>query len=271
MGKLQTVPEKPVHILTLGVLLTLVLLTYTNQVDDLDLWWHLKSGEQILTTRSIPFTDSFSFTAETPASLASLGTNEVASQEIPSDFAHWSMNLNHSWLGQVILYLAFSSAGPVGIGLLLAIVCILTFIFLYLAMRRQGAGPVVSLLTLTLIIFVAKDFSYTRPQIFSFLCFAVLMYLYVDYIQGGRKLYLAPILMVFWANLHGGVILGTVALGLLICGELCRYIVYRIRQHSFPALSGRRLAILIIIGLLCLLASCLNPNIYKIYLFLIDP
>src|SRR5262245_11657663 len=30
----------------------------------LDFWWHLKAGEVIATTRSIPLVDAFSFTAE---------------------------------------------------------------------------------------------------------------------------------------------------------------------------------------------------------------
>ena len=34
---------------------------------DPDLWWHLKAGEQIVTTRSIPHVDDFSFTKRVPS------------------------------------------------------------------------------------------------------------------------------------------------------------------------------------------------------------
>ena len=50
-------------------LLALVFTVYANRVDDLDLWWHLKSGEKIVQDRGIATQDNFSFTTITPADL----------------------------------------------------------------------------------------------------------------------------------------------------------------------------------------------------------
>jgi len=44
-----------------------------NRVDDFDLWWHLKSGELIVRTGSLPSSDIFSYTTVTPKSLLRVG------------------------------------------------------------------------------------------------------------------------------------------------------------------------------------------------------
>src|SRR5262245_32078523 len=54
---------------------------------DPDLWWHLKTGEQIVTTKTIPHTDDYSFTKT--------GTEWVA----------------HEWLTEVVLYGVFKFLG----------------------------------------------------------------------------------------------------------------------------------------------------------------
>src|SRR5437763_4449079 len=66
---------------TLAFALTvLTVLTVRDRFNDPDLWWHLKTGEIIWTTHSIPQTDVFSFT-----------TNQHA----------WTA---HEWLSQVTIY-----------------------------------------------------------------------------------------------------------------------------------------------------------------------
>ena len=77
----------------------LAVLTVRSRFDDPDMWWHLKSGEIISTTHTIPTTDIFSYT-----------TNHHAS--VP-----------HEWLSQVFIYGAYKAGGYSGLMLWL---CILT-------------------------------------------------------------------------------------------------------------------------------------------------
>jgi hypothetical protein len=42
--------------------LVTVFLTYANEIDDLDFWWHLRAGELIYETHEIPQKDDFSYT-----------------------------------------------------------------------------------------------------------------------------------------------------------------------------------------------------------------
>src|SRR3989442_3061953 len=72
-------------------LIVLTVLTVRSRLNDPDLWWHLKTGEIIWTTHSIPRTDLFSFT-----------TNNHA----------WTA---HEWLSQVSIYGAWKLGGYTGL------------------------------------------------------------------------------------------------------------------------------------------------------------
>ena len=60
------------------------------RIADLDFWWHLKTGQIILETATVPDHEIYSFTAN--------GREYI----------------DHEWLFQVILYLLYSAAGPSG-------------------------------------------------------------------------------------------------------------------------------------------------------------
>ena len=163
------------QIIALFSLLALVFTVYANRVDDLDLWWHLKSGEKIVQDRSIATQDTFSFTTITPKNLQGVG------RAGGSSFKYWNANLSQSWMGQVIFYCAFILAGLKGIGLLKSSIFVLTYLILYLAMLRRGANSIIAFLVLALIAYIGMDFNYSRPPIFSFLSFSLLFYIFVDF------------------------------------------------------------------------------------------
>src|ERR1035438_10247210 len=82
-----------------GLLAVLAVLTVRSRFDDLDMWWHLKMGEVIWTTHTIPLTDTFSYTSNHQA---------LVPQE---------------WLAQAIIYGAWKWAGFSG---LMFWLCLLT-------------------------------------------------------------------------------------------------------------------------------------------------
>ena len=75
---------------------------------DTDTWWHLRSGEYIVRTRSIPRHDVFSHT--------------VAGKS-------W---IDHGWLAQIAIYVLYAAFGYAGLGLALAAVVTLAFVFVFL-------------------------------------------------------------------------------------------------------------------------------------------
>ncbi len=92
----------------LVIILFLVLMLHLNkEVRDLDIWLHLKTGEQIILNREIPLTDNFSFT---------------------KNGEPW---INHEWLFQVLAYVFFSNFGFDGLIIMQNIVFIAIFFVLF--------------------------------------------------------------------------------------------------------------------------------------------
>src|SRR5437867_8280544 len=79
------------------VLVVLTVLTVRSRLNDPDLWWHLKTGEIIWKTHSIPRVDLFSFTTNNHAWIA------------------------HEWLSEVTIYGSWKLGGYTGLMLWLVL------------------------------------------------------------------------------------------------------------------------------------------------------
>ena len=223
--------SEPVWLRPVVVGLTALLLVglFSTQLDDSDLWWHLKTGQYIVQHRALPSPDPFSYTSNS-------GAPAYPGEELTRQF-----NLTHEWLAQVLLYGLYATAGfPAVIlfrALLLAAICGITGV---LAARRSGSfyGGVAAALAVAP---VATSFTADRPPLLTFLLVAV----FVLALELRRGLWLLPLLSLVWANLHGGFFLGWVVLAAYIAGS--------------P--RERRLWIA---ALLSVAASFLNPNHWRI-------
>jgi hypothetical protein len=105
---------------------------------------------------------------------------------------------------------------------------------------------IVSIFWIILIIGVLSDFKEDKPQLFSFLFFSVLIYL-ITY-RDNRKLIpfiFIPIIMLLWANMHGGFILGVLVL-----------IIYGISGVINREISKGYIIIIV----LSIILSFFNPN-----------
>src|SRR5437868_10892667 len=89
---------------------------------DPDVWWHLRSGQLIVETHSIPHTDPFSFTR--------------AGQP-------W---IDHEWLSEVLIYGIYRAAGSTGLIVAFAVVTALAFLLVFL--RCSGRPYLAALLTI---------------------------------------------------------------------------------------------------------------------------
>lgn len=261
--------KKIVNYIPVFSLLLIVFIVYANRVDDLDLWWHLKHGQLIYETRSIPQQDDFSYTTEMPESISAIGKHEMAQEHSSKNTQwYWATSIKRNWLSQLFFYLAYLAGGFVGIGILKSVVFVAAYLILYLTMLRRGSDHLVSFLVLCLIAIIGIDFNYTRSQIFSFLLFPSVLYTLYDFRNGGKSIYVLPAFMLLWANLHGGFILGVLVIISFASAETLKYLLKN--KFNFSALSSlpkNRLRILIIVSLISALASLINPNSYKSFLF----
>jgi len=258
--------KKVIEIVPVCALLLIVFMAYANTVDDLDLWWHLESGEMMWETGSVPEKDPFAFTSYLPESISGIGPDRTGSGEVDRFLSSGFMQRN--WLSQLVLYLTYAAGGLKGIGVLKSSVFAAVFLVLYLTMRGRGGGPISALLVLCLTAYIGIDFNYTRPQIFSYLFFVCLIYSIYDFKGGGRKIYLLPLLMALWANIHGGVILGTAVIGAFTAGELLRASLKRFPAlSSISSLDNARLRVLTLVAFFSALASLAGPSGYRTYFF----
>jgi hypothetical protein len=176
-----------------------VLYFFTTNEADNDLWGHVLFGRDILAAGAIPRVDTYSYTAA----------------------GHpW---INHEWLTQVTFATIFQNAGGPGLLLFKLAVATLTFLLLFGLIRKYSSRPAIwggtGLLTIAVL---ARGFA-VRPQILSYLCIAVTLWLLDRAARGSRgALWILPPLFVLWANLHGGFVLGLAISGLFAAAAFLR-------------------------------------------------
>ena len=217
-----------------GVVLLFAALFFnlTVPIFDPDFWWHLASGKWMWQHGALITGDPF--TIDSPFKEPSLSGSFV---------------LRQYWLSQLIFYGAYAAAGYQGIILLGAAVFTLMFFFVYRLMREAGGNRVLSLLFLyAVVMVVVAEFGYigTKPQMWSSLFALVIVWLLERLKRDVRWAFWAvPGLMLFWANLHGGFILGDAIIVIYLAGALIS-----------RTLTRR----LLLVCLAAVLVSGLNPN-----------
>jgi hypothetical protein len=194
------------------------------------MYWHLRTGQFILETRTIPSADPFSWTA--------LGMPWV----------------NVHWLSQVILYGTYVVLGMPGLALLVATLVVLAFVFVW---KQMEGGPFLRAFIVVLAAAAAGAVWTLRSQMATFVftpLIAYLLYLYkwkqID------RLWLIPIVFVFWVNTHGGYISGFMVLGAVLAGEIANHVL---GFDGPEVLSWRRWRKLLIITLISGAVLLINP------------
>jgi hypothetical protein len=208
---------------------------------DGDTGYHIRAGEWILTTFSIPRYDVFSF--HTPP--------------LP-----WTA---HEWLSEVIMALIHRLSGLTGIVVFFAFILALVYYLLFL-MIRNSRGNILTTVIVVLLATAASQFHWlARPHVISFLLFLIWYWVLDDYKRGIRnRLLLLPPIMLLWVNLHGSYLAGFVLLSIYLAGELPACIRQGAKEHV-EALQ--RLKWLAIVAIVCLPAACINPYGFHILLF----
>lgn len=180
------------RILTFPVVLAallglLAVMSARNNLNDPDMWWHLKTGEVIWTTHSIPTTDIFSYT-----------TNHQP----------W---IPQEWLSQLSMYAAFKMAGFSGLMVWLCLCGATLFIAGYTLCCLYTDNPKISLLgALTIWLFSTIGFA-PRPQMIGYiLLLCELLLIHRGRTRNPKWFFGLPILFVIWINSHGSFLLGMV-------------------------------------------------------------
>lgn len=147
-------------------------------------------------------------------------------------------------VGEVILGSAYA-AGPRGIVLLHVACAASSWLVLGAAARRRGATDAAAAITLLVLAAATLPvWGVARLQTLSFAPFALLVLVLVtESARPTPRIWLAPILVMVWGNLHGAVLLGVCVLGAYLVGQ-------RLWQTPRTAVG---------VGVLSLLALGVNP------------
>ncbi len=226
---------RPLLLILTGILL---LLLFTGEIRDTDVWLHMKTGQHSFETRALTVPDPFSYTSGMGA--------KYSGEEITRYF-----NLTSEWLAQVVMYLIYRVAGFAGLVLVrAALLIVFCGLAGWIAFRRTG-GFYVGLASALMAAGMAFHFQQSRPFLITFAGLAVTMAI----LESRRWMWMLPVVFLIWANCHAGFFLGWLVLG-AYCAEA---LIERLRKR--PVGDERRLWL---VAAACLLSSGVNPNGFRV-------
>jgi hypothetical protein len=198
-----------------------VLAAMLASLSSVDLTYQLRAGGEILDTRAIPALDTWTFTAN----------------GLP-----W---LDQQWAAQIVLTLVYRLGGWTGLVVLRAALVGLIFGCLLLIGLRRGLGARRASWLAIAAFVVASPALALRPQLLGMACFAIVLVLVSDRRDHPGRLWLVPVVVAIWANIHGSFFLGPLVLGLAWLEDV----------HDGVARPHRTL----LIGGVSVAAACVTP------------
>lgn len=209
--------------------------------DDPDTPWHYATGLYILSHHMVPTTDPFSW----------------SSKGQPWVTQEWLFEVVFAWLGK---HFGF----PATWLFQMAIFAGTVFILYHLAIRVSKGNRVMAAFLACIGQFAGIIFWTMRPQIVSYLMFALFLLLIQRVREGAfYVLYWVPLLMLLWANSHGS---STIGIFLLVLEVLVSFLptVGRFTKTVLPKGARWRLLLAAVAGTL---VGLINPNGIKAYTY----
>ncbi len=209
------------------IFLVLTFLLGVFPLKDADIFWHLRTGQLIRQTGSIPRVDIFTYTRA----------------DAPWIDLHWLFQVGTSWL--------HDHGGAPALNLAKCVITTLAVLILLVSGRRDWPLWVAALAWLPAL-FVLSGRMYVRPETLTLLYLAVFLFVLVRWERSPKLAYLLPIVQVFWVNSQGLFVLGPILVGFALVEA-----VLKPRNWSGDG-RGFRLAALVAVPL-TLLACLANP------------
>ncbi len=221
--------------LLLGGVMVVVLSLFIGPEQDPDFWWHLRVGRWMVDNGHLPGNDLFTYTA----------TSHV-----------WT---DHEYLTEILMWLTYSTFGLTVLVILFGLVTWTGFWLIYLQARRQpfvfiGVG-------LALAAIAGAPIWGPRAQMITFALSCLELYWLRGYLSGrSRAIVYFPLVMVVWANLHGGWVIGFVWLGAALVAELWSWAWDQ--DDPVHRMHVRRLAV---VGVASAVAVAATPHFLSLY------
>jgi len=234
-GPLQVVCSFPVVLGMLLVVLTMVVVR--SRFNDPDMWFHLKTGEIIWNTHSIPRADTFSFTVN-------------GHSRTPQE-----------WLSEVTMYGAWKFGGYTGLMFWLCVSAGLLILLAYLLSWLYSGNSKVAFLG-GLIVFLFSTVGLAiRPHMLGYLLLVCeLLIVHLGRTRDGKWFFALPPILGLWINLHSSFIFGLVVLAIFL---FCSFLEIRWGLLISRRWESRRRNALAIAFTLSIAALFTNPVGWK--------
>ena len=176
--------------MAVGLLFVAILALASAAPAKSDTWWLIRAGQDIWQQKQVPTVDTYSHT--------------IRGRPWP----------NHEWLTDLLFYAAHRAGRMPG----LALLCVSLVVFsLALSWRLMAGSFEVRFLLFALSLTSAAGAWAMRPQLVTMACFITACCLLAT-----QRLWWLPLHFLIWANLHGAVVLGVIAIGAVILADTIR-------------------------------------------------
>jgi hypothetical protein len=188
------------HVWLAAALILVALRPLLTVIQPNDFWWHLAMGREILAQGGVPVVDSFSFTR--------------AGEPF----------FNQAWLAQLLMYGLYRAGGLPLVIITQSLVITLAYgLLLRLCLLRTGRLKLCVALLLLVTMPMSFDNWTVRPQSYVFPLFAGFLTVLSEHRLGhASRLWLLPLLMALWVNMHGSFVLGLALIAITMFGELLK-------------------------------------------------
>jgi hypothetical protein len=214
---------------------------------DSDIGWHIRTGELILATHSLPRTDPFSSTMQGQPWFA------------------WE------WLYDILLGILHQACGLNGVVWLCALLVAAILALLLSQLLRRGTGLLLAIVLMLLAEAASTVHLYARPHIVSWLL-SLLWFVALEHWErwrGGRPpgwiRWFFPASMLLWVNLHGGWLFGMALLGIYTLAAFIES--WRMRKNdAFAAIrAAHRARAMAAAFVASALATLVNPYGWRLH------
>jgi hypothetical protein len=220
-----------------------ILCVLVRRGGDPDIFWHLVTGQWMVDHHRIVSQDLFTFT--------------VAGKQ-------W---IDPEYTTEIIVALVNKLGGLTLVSLAFGAVSFTGFLLIWRRVRLEPSNMVIAAIVIGIAALGGAAVWGPRPQMITF-TLTCLEVLWLDrYLRGtSRTIYWLPLVMIAWANLHGGFLFGLVPVGVAAFVEAVHWV-----RGVDGDVHKRRTRNLVLVFVACVVAAVINPNGIHLYTYVIQP
>ena len=243
-GWLQAATSFPSVLTVLLIGIVYIGAVYRPDMNDPDIWWHMRNGQYLVQHHQFVRQDMYSFT--------------VAGHP-------W---VDTEWLSEISYYLAYAALGLVGIrSLEFAVLCVMFLLLLYLC-YQETRNFKASALACYCAIFMATVSFGPRTILFGYWYLVLLLIILERFRRAGNApLWMVPLLFCLWANTHGSWSLGLIVFFLFGISGLFNRSWARVEVVRWTKQQVKKL---VLTGVASIAALFVNPYSWRLVYYPFD-